>query len=140
MCPKGDDPFTVSKDFRTLEIATSAASGTLDGLMKFSFGDTYFFFSADANVWDSGDCLSDIQAMASVDVASCSRSAVNADQGATYTIQFEEFPMFPVDNNIFFNDGNPPNSHFKCETYKVTSGTTPACTITDVAITSLPGM
>lgn len=139
MCPKGDDPFTLAKDFRTIEIATSASAGSLDGLMKFSFGDTYFYFPADASLWDSSDCEADLKAMASVDEARCSRSAVNGDGGATYTIEFLEFPMFPVDNNIYFNDGNPPNSYFKCETYKVTSGTNPVCTITDVVATSIPG-
>ena len=139
MCPKGDDPFTVGKDYRTVEVATSAASGTLDGLMKFSFGDSYFYFPADASLWDSDDCKADVEAMNNVDVAACSRSAVNADQGATYTIQFQEFPMFPVDNNIFFNDGNPPDSHFKCETHKVTSGTSPSCAVTGVSVTSVPG-
>lgn len=139
MCPKGDDPFTFSKDYRTVEVATAAASGSLNGLMKFSFGDSYFYFSADASLWDSQDCEADVEAMSNVDVASCSRSTVNADNGATYTIQFREFPLFPVDNNIYFNDGDPPNSYFKCETYKVTGGTSPSCTVTDVAVTSLPG-
>jgi hypothetical protein len=139
MCPKGDDPFTISSDYRSITIVTSATSGTLAGSFKFSFGDSYIYFPADATFWDSDDCTEALQAMSNIDVAECTRGAPTARKGATYNIRLLEFPMFPVDNNIFFNDGNPPLNYFKCETYKVTSGTSPTCTISDVAVTSIPG-
>lgn len=140
MCPKGDDPFTISKDYRSITISTGAASGSLDGLFKFSFGDFYIYFPADATQWTSSNCEDDIQTLSNVEIASCSRSSVNARMGAIYTIQLKKFPMFPMDSNIYSHNGDPPHTFFKCETYKVTSGISPYCTISDIVTTALPGI
>ena len=142
MCPKGDDPFTISKDYRTIQIVTSASSSgaTLDGLFKFSFGDSYIYFPADAQNWDSLDCERYLEEMPNVKDVECTRSSISSVHGATYTIRFLEFPMFPVDNNVYNHEGNPPLTSYKCESYKVTKGTSPSCVVSDVAVTTLPGV
>lgn len=139
MCPKGDDPFTSFTDYRTITIATSASGGTLGGEFKFIFNGKYFYFDADASAFDNDACEAAFEALGNVKDVSCSRGVVNGVGGATYTVEFLAFPTFPVDNNIYSHSGNPPLASFQCETDLITSGTSPTCTIADVAGITYPG-
>lgn len=139
MCPKGDDPFTNSVDYRTIEITTSSTS-SLDGYFQFIFNGEYFYFPANANDWTASSCESDIESLSNIKDVECSRSSVGTYNDATYTVQLMSFPVFPYENNIYHHDGNPSLSKFHCSTEKVTSGTDVTCNISNVIVDTIPGM
>jgi hypothetical protein len=136
MCPKGDDPFTEDQDYRTITIATSALSGTLEGQFQLSFYGQSFYFDANANNFDESSCETSFNGLANVKEVSCSRTSPTGDQGAIYTVQFVSFPLQPYENNIYSHEGNPQLINFECDTSLVTSGTDPSCLLEDVAPTT----
>lgn len=139
LCPKGDDPLTSNTDFRTIQFTTSAAAGSLDGSFKFVFEGEYFYFPADASAFDSADCKESFEGLQNVKEVICTRSAVDANNGATYTVIFKAFPLFPYQNNIYKHDGDPLLSSFQCENEKVTAGTSPLCMLSDMTSSDFPG-
>ena len=88
MCPKGDDPLTPFSDYRTITIATTAASGSLGGAFKFSFADQSFTFPGDARSWTSSDCTTSFQSnLQNVKAVSCTRLSTDARLGGTWKVQ-----------------------------------------------------
>lgn len=131
MCPKGDDPITKTEEFRTIVIKTSASAGLLEGYFTLYFDNYYFDFPAHGGDWDELSCRQKVESMANVDVASCRMSSVATSGSFNVTIEFREFPLRPVENNIYFHDGNPDISHFKCDTTFATGATDILCTVED---------
>lgn len=140
MCPKGDDPLTPFQDYRTITIRTAAYinSGTFAGNFKFTFNGHSFAFPADPTQWTASDCEASFEGLSNVKAVSCS-SPVTVGLVSTWTVQLLSFPLFPVENNIYHNDGNPDNSAFSCDAYSVTGVFAPSCTVTDVVTTNNPG-
>jgi hypothetical protein len=136
MCPKGDDPFTVTQENRTITITTSALSGTLGGQFKLSYYGQSFYFDADASLFDGTSCETSFNQLPNVKRVSCSRTAPTAVQGATYTVQFISFPLQPYENNIYSHEGNPQLINFQCDTSLVSSGASPSCLLADVSPTT----
>jgi hypothetical protein len=67
---------------------------------------------------------------------------VDANYGAIYTIQLISFPLFPHENNLFKNDGNPKLSSFTCDTSSAvssSSGAVISCVLSDITTVSIPG-
>lgn len=139
MCPKGDDPFTAHVDYKTITLTTGATSGTLAGEFQFYFNGEYFYFNADANSFSEAECEAAFEDLKNVRDVSCSRGTIDGNGGATYTVEFIEFPINPFENNVYTHYGDPDISSFQCVTDKVTSGDTPTCTLTDVAVGTIPG-
>ena len=132
MCPKGDDPLTKTEDFRTISITTSATEGTLDGYFTFRFNNYYFDFPGHGSNWTKYDCRDLFQSMANVDIASCTMGEVGNDGSITVMVELREFPLRPVENNIYFHEGNPGISQFQCETAFVEGASGVRCAISDV--------
>lgn len=139
MCPKGDDPVTIHNGFRTIEIATSVSSGILAGYFVFTFNDQEFSFPALGNDWSSADCEAAFEALPNIRMVKCTQGALLSGGSTTYLVQFLQWPVMPYENNLFTNDGNPTLSQFRCSTEYVTSGSSPGCTISDVAANDIPG-
>jgi hypothetical protein len=93
--------------------------------------------SADATSTDDAACAIAITNLENVATVSCTRGAVDATNGATYTITFTSFPMIPRQNNFFYHDGNPPLGSFTCDISSMTGGVTPTCTIADSVASNL---
>lgn len=140
MCPKGDDPLTPFSDYRTIRITTSASSGTYGGYYKFNFNGQSFVFPANASEWSYSDCIASFESLPNVDHALCSDPIVSNEYlNAQYTVQLISFPLFPFENNLYLNDGNPPLAAFTCDTFDVTGVSNPTCTVSDVAVGAIPG-
>ena len=141
MCPKGDDPFTPSSDYKTIIITTNATTGYLNGTFKFSFFEEYFNFPANSSLWDEESCVTAFEGLRNIERVTCTRAAVGGDSGSTYTVQLRAFPSFPYENNFFSHDGNPSIGAFKCDTSSVStlSAKDVKCSIAEVAVNSLPG-
>ena len=114
MCPKGDDPLTIASAYRTISFTTSAKSGTLSGSIKFSFNGETLYIPADASAFTSDLCTASFKSMQGISDASCTRSAVDANLGATYTLAIKSYPSNTYENNIFYHSGNPNLNVFMC--------------------------
>ena len=132
MCPKGDDPITKTDQYRSISITTSATTGTLDGYFTLRFQDRYFDFPGHGDNWTSFDCRNGFESMSNVDVASCTMGTVGPGGSITVIVELREFPLRPVENNIYFHDGNPPLSHFSCDTTFVTGASGVDCVVANI--------
>lgn len=130
MCPKGDDPVTVSQTYRSIKITTSAATGSLSGTVSINFLGYTTSFDADPSVTDGTACATAINNLDNVLSATCIQGAT-ASGGAPYTIVFTAWPTFPMEDNIHSHTGNPDLTDFSCDISSM-SGDTPACAITDM--------
>lgn len=139
MCPKGDDPFTAQVDYKTITFTTGASSGLLDGEFKLTFNGEYFYFDADANSFSASACEEAFEGLKNIKDVTCSRGNIDANNGATYTVEIVAFPLWPFENNIYTHYGDPPISSFQCDTDRVTAGTSPSCALVDVAVGTIPG-
>ncbi len=139
MCPKGDDPFTTYADFHTFTITTTAQSGVLSGQFQFIFNGEYFYFPANASLFDSTACQTALEALPNIEKVICTRGMINSKYGTQYTVQIQEYPILPYENNIYYHEGHPSLNSYQCKTDRVTTGTHPTCTIGIVATGSIPG-
>jgi hypothetical protein len=78
--------------------------------------------------------------MDTVTAVSCKRESIDdTNNGGTYIISLDNFPMIPKENNLFFHSGNPHSSAFKCNTSMISSDVRgPFCLIEDVILPDLP--
>ena len=142
MCPKGDDPLTKTDQYRTINITTSSTAGIMDGRFTLHFDNYYFHFPAHGSNWTSYNCRDSFATMANVDIASCTMGEVGFDGSIVVTVELREFPLRPVENNIYFHDGNPDITHFSCDSSFVTGASDVDCVVADVTsdTTLIPGM
>jgi hypothetical protein len=129
LCPKGDDPMTTDQEYRQISIMTGAMEGYLSGHFDFTFMGHTVGLEANA---DAQACKYALEALPTVASVDCERGAVDSQGGATYTVTFLEWPVYPQDNNLFSHDGNPPLSYFSCSADSVEGADFPACAIDDV--------
>jgi len=152
MCPKGRDPFTEALIYRTifLNVSVSPNYGTVVeilGDLRFTFNGESFYFPANISTWNANLCKVAFEKLRNVDEVICTANPVESTYTRSFTIQFVAFPVFPYENNIYTNDGNPPLSAFSCDTsgvvvYTSTTSTSLAtsCVVADVVnSTSVPG-
>jgi hypothetical protein len=137
ICAKGDDPLTPYQDYRTLQIAINADSGTYGGSFKLNFNGYSLAFPATASLWGSSECAESFEALPNIASVSCSEPFIDGLY-AVWTVQFLKFSTIPVDNNIYLNDGNPPLSAFSCDAFSVTGVVNAACTLSDVIVSDIP--
>jgi hypothetical protein len=129
MCPKGDDPETIGQTTRKIIVTTSVTAGTLTGTVKVSFAGYTASFDANPANTDSATCTTAFTALENVQTATCTKGAT-ANGGAPYTISFDKFPDYPVQDNVHNHNGNPELTQFTCDMSSMT-GTGKACAITD---------
>lgn len=116
LCPKGDDPLTQGQNYRTVSITTGSSKGSLDGILVLSFNGEEFEIDADANKVDGNFMAQKFSSLRNVEQVDVTRSEVDENSGATYTVTFLKFPTIPHENNIHSNNGNPALSSFSCNT------------------------
>ena len=136
MCPKGDDPFTSSNGYRTLQIRTqsSISPSSLSGYYRFFFNGYSFLFAADLNELSPSDCKAAFEGMLTLGSVSCENIAVTSG-GMNVTVKFLSFPTIPVENNVYTNDGTASSGFYFCDTSLVTGGEV-TCEVTDVTSSS----
>jgi hypothetical protein len=138
MCPKGDDPFTYFSDYRAIIIVLNAYSATFTGSFKLTYD--ALGVSIPSTGWTNEECQEAFQALPAFKTVRCSLSyATTRYGGFSLQVEFIEFEPVPYQNNIYYHEGNPPLSAFKCDTRGITTAGTVSCEITDVSYNSLPG-
>ena len=139
LCPKGVDPLTFYSDYRAITIKTSATVGKMQGSFKFLFNGEFFYFPGAARRWTSEQCKASFESLPNVGMVKCSRSQRWTSQnGATWAVQFRQFPVMPSENNIYSNNGYPDISTFHCDTGLVTNAGGIKCEISDIVATDTP--
>lgn len=139
MCPKGDDPLTLSQNYRTIRMSTNATSGDLNGTFTLRFHGETFSFSANASQYTAADCKTSFESLNNIESVSCTRGEVSTTFGAEYTVEILAWPSYPYQNNVFNHEGNPPISHFSCDTSDVTGAVNVSCSIEDVVSANIRG-
>jgi hypothetical protein len=154
MCPKNNDPLTISQQFRTIKIALrtvspSNASVLLTGSVGIRFMSQIAVLNASATQNTDNLCAEAFKTMQQVRSVSCRKSNVNGMTGeAEYIVAFTEWSHSGSENNVFTHDGNPPISAFQCDLMNArvetdvttaTAAATPTCEITDIQRTNLIG-
>lgn len=139
MCPRGDDPLTTFTDYRAIvvTVANKVAAPT-GGSFKLTFHDESL--SMPAAGWTDTQCKEAFEALPNIDTVRCTVNyAASRFGGFQFLLQIEKFPVNPYQNNIYFHEGNPPNSAFACDTNSVVTTGSVTCTISDVSVGVLPG-
>lgn len=116
MCPKGDDPMTVSAGYHTVQMTLTTADNSATGLagtVVLKFDGHEATMAADA---DAAACEAAWESLGNVEDVSCTRS-VDGSSGYTaqYTVELRSFPLFPSQNNVYSHTGNPAASSFSCD-------------------------
>ncbi|KAJ8599133.1 hypothetical protein CTAYLR_006365 [Chrysophaeum taylorii] len=135
MCPRGFDPLDGAGYYRTINITTNVtdAQSQLNGTFSITFDGLSFSFNANASEWTGDACASAWESLDNVASVQCSRLASTADKGGTWVVQFLAWPHYPIQNNIFHHDGNPPLSSFTCDVSQAVAHPNgrPTCSIAD---------
>ena len=115
MCPKGDDPLTVDQNYYKFQI-TVTGSSTLSGQLGIIFEGRTTYISLN-NPSHCGDAL---QQGGSFGYVGCSWT-YHSSTSYSFNITVYSWPTFPSENNLFSHNGNPPISHFRCDTGQASS-------------------
>ncbi len=140
MCPKGDDPLTTFSDYRSIILQTATVSGTMGGYFRLSFHGQYFSFPANPAYFQAEQCVRAVESLPNVQTARCSVTSSGRFGSTSYLIQFRTFSTYPYENNIYINDGNPPDSAFACDSTAVTGSYGVTCKVSTVATNIVPGL
>lgn len=132
MCPKGNDPLQaayVTGVGRTIHIsaATPVMPTELTGLgFRFSFNGFSFYISPHkmaTRSWNSSHCAAAFSSLPNIEKATCSDviyDVAKASNGwqwtLTTTATLISYPMMPVENNIFTNNGLANQGVLGCDT------------------------
>lgn len=139
MCPKGDDPFTYFSDYRAIIVTLDAIAAGFTGSFKLTYD--ALSVSIPASGWTNELCQEAFESLPAFKTVRCSLSYYVARYGGfTMQIEFIEFAPTPYQNNIYYHEGNPLLSAFKCDTSEITTTGSVSCLITDVSFNSLPGI
>lgn len=138
MCPKGDDPLTDITDFRSIVITVSASRAIASGSLKFTFNDESL--TIPVRGWTDSDCEDAFDALPNIGEVRCSIRAAGRFSSFSVLVEFQKWPIFPYENNIYTHEGDPPLSSFTCDTSAVVTTGSLTCTIADVQGTQYPGI
>jgi hypothetical protein len=112
------------------------------GQFRFSFNGQTFSFPGRAELWRDAECKASFESLANIDTVNCTSRRLSSRM-IEYKITFLSFPLWPAENNVFVNDGNPLLSQFYCDTTRVTNSRKVYCELYDSttgADVVLPGM
>lgn len=112
LCPKGFDPlvpYTALPSFRIRTVAYP--TGVSSPTFVFHFNGQSFAFSP--LLWTSSHCKTLFEGLPNIDIANCSFTRVSS-YTSLVDVTFEAFPVLPVENNIYRNDGDPSSFSLKC--------------------------
>ncbi|KAG7400949.1 hypothetical protein PHYBOEH_003860 [Phytophthora boehmeriae] len=120
MCPHGINPTSPMQEDKKLKmtIKTSAGATITGGVLTVTFHAHEVEFEMPL-VHVTGDvCTSIFRRFQNLGDLACERTLFDKPSSATYEIALSTFPIFPIMNNLFFHDGNPPATDFWCDATK----------------------
>lgn len=145
ICPKAFEPLTLDEkpNRRTVRLVTTADSGKMYGDLIFQFHGASFKLKADASIYPSEQCTADMNKnFKPVAESKCVRESFDDEKKTgSYLISFLKYPTYPLENNIYFHNGNPDINKFFCNVSRVDLEEIQNlnCLIEDVTTDNLPG-
>ena len=135
-CPKSFDPLLLptQTNRRKVKLTTSISEGHMYGSLGFTFGRSTVQFNPDANEFTTEACNSALSYLTSATNVSCVRLSYSENGAGSYLITFNNYPLYPAENNFFTHNGNPKRSDFSCNVTKVNqfeANAMPFCEILD---------
>lgn len=136
MCPKGDDPLTVNQNSRSIQLALAVRSDFPE-YIYIEFQGTKVKLSLQQI--SASVCTDALSYKGKFGLVLCSPFYQTSTR-YFYQLTFANWPVYPVDNNLYVNDGNPAITEFRCMLPKDTEyGADTTCVFTDVEATNIQG-
>eukprot|EP00981_Chlorochromonas_danica_P006069 scaffold1268_cov174-Ochromonas_danica.AAC.3 len=134
MCPKGDDPLTINQNTRIIQLALAVRSD-FPQYIYIEFQGTKVKLPLEQI--SSSVCTNLLSYKGKFGQVDCSPYYQTSTR-YFYQLSFTRWPVYPVDNNLYVNDGNPDVTEFRCMLPKDTEyGADTTCVFTDVQATNI---
>ncbi|OWZ08067.1 hypothetical protein PHMEG_00019452 [Phytophthora megakarya] len=120
MCPYGINPTSSQQEEKKirLQITTRGASIT-GGALTISFQAHTVEFEMPLVKVTSDVCSTIFRRFQNLGDLMCELVSFDGISTATFDITLLNFPTFPVMNNLYYHDGNPPVTEFWCDTASI---------------------
>ncbi|KAL4130263.1 hypothetical protein PRIC2_006269 [Phytophthora ramorum] len=117
MCPYGTNPTSSQQEEKKirLRIATSGGASITGGALAVTFHAHTVEFEMPLEQVTSEACTTIFRRFQNLGDLACERVAFDRPSTATFEITLRSFPTFPIMNNLYYHDGNPPASEFWCD-------------------------
>ncbi|KAG6615519.1 Epidermal growth factor-like domain [Phytophthora cinnamomi] len=121
MCPHGINPTSSQQNDKKIRLRIAATGGAeiTGGALTMTFQAHTVEFDMPLPQVTSDVCTSFFRRFQNLGDLTCERAALETTSTASYDITLRTFPTFPIMNNLFYHDGNPPVSEFWCDTANV---------------------
>lgn len=128
MCPKGDDPLTLNQNYRSIRVRITTEYFRFNaGPLGIEFQGTKVYL--DLTNPSSEKCATQMSNHGKFGQVGCEYVRYG-DLDDQFTFTFYNWPLYPVDNNLYTNDGNPSIYEFFCD---ISLTTNVLCEFTDVS-------
>ncbi|KAE9009677.1 hypothetical protein PF011_g10173 [Phytophthora fragariae] len=121
MCPHGANPTSSQQNDKKLRlrVSTTGDAEVTGGALSMTFQAHTVEFEMPLAQVTSDVCTSIFRRFQNLGDLTCERVALETSSEATFEIMLRTFPTFPIMNNLYYHDGNPPTSEFRCDTANV---------------------
>jgi hypothetical protein len=134
MCPKGDDPLTINQNFRSIQWDVYVGQ-VFRGKVGLEFQGTKVYLPFEGI---SSEYCSDLLSFSGkFGLVGC-KFISNVGYHMTFELTFYNWPIYPKDNNLFINNGNPSIYEFFCDITYANPST--KCTFSDLISDDVIGM
>lgn len=111
MCPKGDDPLTINQNFRAIRFEIYAGA-PLKGKIGLQFQGTKIYIPYAGLT--SQSCSDLLSFSGKFGLVGCTYNHLSGYQ-INLDLTFYNWPIYPKDNNLYSNNGNPSSFDFFCD-------------------------
>lgn len=125
---------TESQDHRSVQLHVNSPN-PLAGTLALNFQDEPSLLDLDSP--SSEQCKNALEVNPKFGEVLCDLNYVDLNR-VVYNITFLSWPVYPVENNVYFHNGNPSASHFLCDT----TSTSPSisCVVNDLSSANVKGL
>ncbi|ETP02827.1 hypothetical protein F441_20154 [Phytophthora nicotianae CJ01A1] len=121
MCPYGANPTSSQQEDKTisLRITTNGGASITGGALAITFQAHTVDFEMPLEQVTSEVCTSIFRRFQNLGELTCKQVHFYGSSSATFDITLHTFPTFPIMNNLYYHNGNPPVSEFWCDATNV---------------------
>ncbi|CEG50350.1 Epidermal growth factor-like domain [Plasmopara halstedii] len=117
MCPHGTNPTLSHQEDKKirLRISTNGDATIIGGALSITFQAHTIEMELPLDYMTSDMCSNNFRRFQNLGELTCELVSLNTPTLAIFDITIHTFPTFPIMNNLFHHDGNPPVSEFWCD-------------------------
>ncbi|KAG4244483.1 hypothetical protein PC116_g7653 [Phytophthora cactorum] len=121
MCPYGVNPTSSQQEDKKirLRITTTGDASITGGSLAITFQAHTVEFEMPLDQVTSDVCASIFRRFQNLGDLTCEQVSFDGSSSATFGITLHTFPTFPIMNNLYYHNGNPPVSDFWCDATNV---------------------